>query len=64
MSKLVKGWSKAQFGNKLTKKQHNVNDVWFNDLVKMLNPGGQIGVPVLGKFFDAEGNEVEEKIVE
>ena len=38
--------------------QHQVNDIWFNNMLNMLTDSGQLYVPILNKTFNKLGEEV------
>jgi len=44
------GWSEQHY-NGLTADQHKANNEWFAKTQSLLNPGGHILVPSLGKSF-------------
>ena len=50
-------WSQSYFTN-LTSDQHNVNNEWFNDMLNLLTPEGELYVPILNKTFNKLGEEV------
>ena len=50
-------WSKKYFPG-LTEPQHQANDDWFKDSLRLLKDTGILAVPVLQKIFNKEGKEV------
>ena len=53
-----KSWSR-QYYDHLTEAQHEVNDDWFKDNLRLLKDTGILGVPNLQKFFNKKGEEVK-----
>ena len=51
-------WSKKYFPKGLTESQHQANDDWFKDSLRLLKDTGILAVPVLQKVFNKEGKEV------
>jgi len=51
-------WSKKYFPKGLTESQHQANDAWFKDSLRLLKDTGILAVPVLQKVFNKEGKEV------
>ena len=52
-------WSRKYFDD-LTDYQHDTNDAWFANMLKLLSPSGQLAVPILSKAFDKDGEEVDD----
>ena len=50
-------WSKKYYYT-LTESQHQVNDVWFSEMLELLTPTGVLGIPNLGKVFNKQGEEI------
>ena len=50
-------WSQSYFTN-LTSDQHIANNEWFNNMLTMLTPEGELYVPILNKTFNKLGEEV------
>ena len=51
-------WSRKYFDD-LTDYQHDTNDAWFANMLKLLTPSGRLAVPILSKAFDKDGEEVD-----
>ena len=61
-------WSQSYFVNDttrndivtadLTPEQHEINNEWFESMLSMLKPDGQLYVPCLNKSFNRQGEEV------
>ena len=39
--------------------QHQLNDIWFNNMLNMLTDSGQLYVPILNKSFNKLGEEID-----
>ena len=52
-------WSKKYYKG-LTKKQHNINDDWFKNVLRVLKESGILHVPNLNKSFNKKGEEINE----
>ena len=50
-------WSQSYFTN-LTSDQHIANNEWFNNMLTMLTPEGELYVPILNKTFNKLGEEI------
>ena len=59
MNTPINQWSQTYYPG-LKKFQHKANNDWFVSMSKMLNPGGQIAVPNLGKCFTTDGKTFKE----
>ena len=53
-------WSKKYYIG-LTNTQHNINDDWFKNMLRVLKDSGILHVPNLNKSFNKKGKEVSEK---
>jgi hypothetical protein len=42
----------------LTFEEHHLNNEWFNNMLTMLKPDGQLYVPFLNKSFNKLGEEI------
>ena len=51
-------WSRKYFFD-LNDFQHDVNDAWFAQMLKMLKPAGVLLVPTLRKAFNNRGEEAD-----
>ena len=60
-------WSESYFVNdintdkivaNLTPEQHAINNIWFTSMLSRLKEDGILYVPVLGKQFNKQGEEV------
>ena len=49
-------WSQSYFTN-LTSDQHIANNEWFDNMLDMLTPEGELYVPILNKTFNKLGEE-------
>ena len=54
-------WSQSYF-TKLTPDQHIANNEWFDNMLTMLTPGGELYVPILNKTFNKLGEETNNEI--
>ena len=52
-------WSKKYYKG-LTNTQHNINDDWFKNMLRVLKESGILYVPNLDKSFNKKGREVIE----
>ena len=50
-------WSQSYF-TKLTPDQHIANNEWFDNMLTMLTPEGELYVPILNKTFNKLGEEI------
>ena len=50
-------WSQSYIKG-LTFEEHHVNNEWFNSMLYMLKPDGELYVPMLNKSFNKSGQEV------
>ena len=55
-TKKYNGWSKAQYGSMLSEEQHQVNDDWFDEKLKIAK---SVCVPELGMCWDRDMNKTE-----
>jgi hypothetical protein len=55
-TKKYNGWSKAQYGSMLSKEQHQANDDWFDEKLKIAKI---VCVPELGMCWDRDMNKTE-----
>ena len=53
-------WSKTYYPG-LTEVQHQVNDAWFTDMLRLLNDTGVLAIPNLQKCFNKKGEDVSEE---
>ncbi len=51
-------WSQKYYKN-LNKRQHNINNIWFNNLLKHLKKDGFLYVPNINKSFNKQGQEIK-----
>ena len=52
-------WSQSYMKDyQLTFEEHHLNNEWFNNMLSMLKPDGQLYVPYLNKSFNKLGEEV------
>ena len=51
-------WSQSYFTN-LTTIEHEINNSWFTSMLSRLTDDGILYVPVLGKQFNKQGEEVQ-----
>ena len=54
-------WSQNYF-TKLTFEEHHLNNEWFNSMLTMLTPEGELYVPILNKTFNKLGEETNNEI--
>ena len=54
-------WSQSYF-TKLTPDQHIANNEWFDNMLTMLTPEGELYVPILNKTFNKLGEETNNEI--
>ena len=52
-------WSKKYYTG-LTNTQHNINDDWFKNVLRVLKDSGILHVPNLNKSFNKKGEEINE----
>jgi len=50
-------WSEKYYPS-LTPEQHEANNAWFKQRLSLLKSTGILGVPDLGKVFNAQGEEI------
>ena len=55
---LEDSWSKKYFTD-LPQYHHDINDIWFRAMLELLTPDGVLVVPTLQKFFNKQGEEVD-----
>jgi|DEB0MinimDraft_6_1074348.scaffolds.fasta_scaffold340755_1 hypothetical protein len=58
-TKSVTQWSQTYYSG-LTSAQHKANNEWFLNMFNLLNEGGLIIVPNLGKTFTTDGLTFQE----
>ncbi len=52
-------WSQSYMKDyQLTWEEHHMNNEWFNNMLSMLKPEGELYVPLLNKSFNKLGEEV------
>ena len=52
-------WSQSYMKDyRLTFEEHHMNNEWFNNMISMLKPEGELYVPLLNKSFNRLGEEV------
>ena len=52
-------WSQSYMRDyRLTFEEHHLNNEWFNSMLAMLKPEGELHVPLINKTFDKEGKEI------
>ena len=51
-------WSQKYYKN-LNKKQHLINNIWFNNIIKQLKKDGFLYVPNINKSFNKQGQEIK-----
>ena len=52
-------WSQSYLKDyKLTWEEHHMNNEWFNNMLTMLKPEGQLYVPLINKSFNKLGEEI------
>lgn len=51
-------WSRKYYKN-LTEFQHNINNIWFNNMLKQLKDNGFLYVPNINKSFNKQGQEIK-----
>ena len=52
-------WSQSYMKDyQLTFEEHHLNNEWFNNMLTMLKPEGQLYVPLINKSFNKLGEEV------
>ena len=54
-------WSQSYFPD-LTSEQHDVNNQWFQCMLKKLTSNGILYVPILDKEFNKSGEEINNDI--
>ncbi len=58
-------WSQTYLkGYQLTWEEHHYNNEWFNNMLTMLKPEGQIYVPLINKSFNKQGEEVDNSVAQ
>ncbi len=52
-------WSQSYMKDyQLTFEDHHMNNEWFNNMLTMLKPEGQLYVPLINKSFNKLGEEI------
>ena len=52
-------WSQSYMKDyQLTFEEHHLNNEWFNNMLIMLKPEGQLYVPLINKSFNQLGEEI------
>ena len=52
-------WSQSYMKDyQLTWEEHHLNNEWFNNMLIMLKPEGELYVPLLNKSFNKLGEEI------
>ncbi len=52
-------WSQSYMKDyQLTFEEHHMNNEWFNNMLTMLKPEGELYVPLINKSFNKLGEEV------
>ena len=52
-------WSQSYMKDyQLTFEEHHMNNEWFNNMLSILKPEGELYVPLLNKSFNRLGEEV------
>ena len=52
-------WSQSYMKDyQLTFEEHHMNNEWFNNILTMLKPEGQLYVPLINKSFNKLGEEI------
>ena len=52
-------WSQSYMKDyQLTFEEHHLNNEWFNNMLTMLKPEGELYVPLINKSFNKLGEEV------
>ena len=52
-------WSQSYMKDyQLTFEEHHMNNEWFNNMLTMLKPEGQLFVPLINKSFNKLGEEI------
>ena len=52
-------WSQSYMKDyQLTFEEHHMNNEWFNNMLTMLKPEGQLYVPLINKSFNKLGEEI------
>ena len=54
----AESWSERYYPG-LTPRQHNANDIWFQNMLDILTNTGMLLVPNLGKSFNKQGVEIQ-----
>ena len=58
-------WSQTYLkGYQLTWEEHHYNNEWFNNMLTMLKPEGQIYVPLINKSFNKLGEEIDNSVAQ
>lgn len=55
---MIHNWSQKYYKN-LTPYQHNINNIWFNNILKQLKKDGFLYVPNINKSFNKQGQEIK-----
>lgn len=55
---MVYNWSQKYYKN-LTPYQHDINNIWFNNMLKQLKDNGFLYVPNINKSFNKQGQEIK-----
>ena len=59
MTNLIQQWSQTYFTD-LTPEKHQTNNNWFELMLSMLTPEGELYVPCLNKSFNKLGEEIND----
>ena len=52
-------WSQSYMKDyQLTFEEHHMNNEWFNNMLTMLKPEGQLYLPLINKSFNKLGEEI------
>jgi len=52
-------WSQSYMKDyQLTFEEHHLNNEWFNNMLAMLKPDGELYVPLINKSFNKLGEEI------
>tara|TARA_B100000123_G_C25400822_1_gene284276 strand:- start:329 stop:493 length:165 start_codon:yes stop_codon:yes gene_type:complete len=51
-------WSQKYYGDELPDVFHDINNKWFNMMIKFIKDDGVLYVPDLNKSFNNKGEEV------
>ena len=56
-------WSQSYMKDyQLTFEEHHLNNEWFNNMLAMLKPDGELYVPLINKSFNKLGEEINNDI--